>query len=198
MMTSSNGSIFRITGPLCEEFTGHRWIPPTKASDTELWWFLWSAPEQTVEQTIERLVIWYAIVLIMTLPLCWKIIFACMLTGICFLFTLIDHCRWAGLLLQHWHTSRKYKYKVCTVSFARRFHEGIVVIIICPLSDGYIILIICDFPSKMWFVGFVLCGLLCIIWTRMSAICSELGIGKRFPQLTKISCWLVSIIASLA
>ena len=26
-MASSNGNIFRITGPLCEEFTGHRWIP---------------------------------------------------------------------------------------------------------------------------------------------------------------------------
>ena len=30
MMTSSNGSFFRITGPLCGEFTGHRWIPLTK------------------------------------------------------------------------------------------------------------------------------------------------------------------------
>ena len=27
MMTSSNGNIFRVTGPLCGEFTGHRWIP---------------------------------------------------------------------------------------------------------------------------------------------------------------------------
>ena len=24
MMTSSNGNIFRVTGPLCGEFTGHR------------------------------------------------------------------------------------------------------------------------------------------------------------------------------
>ena len=39
MMTSSNGYIFRVTGPLCGEFTGHRWIPLTKASDTELWCF---------------------------------------------------------------------------------------------------------------------------------------------------------------
>ena len=45
MMTSSNGNIFRVTGPLCGEFTGHRWIPHTKASDEELWCFLWSAPE---------------------------------------------------------------------------------------------------------------------------------------------------------
>ena len=39
MMTSSNGNIFRVTGPLCGEFTGHRWIPRTKASDAELWCF---------------------------------------------------------------------------------------------------------------------------------------------------------------
>ena len=45
MMTSSNGNIFRVTGHLCGEFTGPRWIPRTKASDTELWCFLWSAPE---------------------------------------------------------------------------------------------------------------------------------------------------------
>ena len=45
MMTSSNGNIFRVTGHLCGEFTGDRWIPRTKASDAELWCFLWSASE---------------------------------------------------------------------------------------------------------------------------------------------------------
>ena len=45
MMTSSNGNVFRVTGHLCGEFTGPRWIPHTKASDAELWCFLWSAPE---------------------------------------------------------------------------------------------------------------------------------------------------------
>ena len=45
MMTSSNGNIFRVTGHLYGEFTGPRWIPRTKASDAELWYFLWSAPE---------------------------------------------------------------------------------------------------------------------------------------------------------
>ena len=45
MMTSSNGNIFRATGHLCGEFTGLRWIPHTKASDAELWYFLWSASE---------------------------------------------------------------------------------------------------------------------------------------------------------
>ena len=64
MMTSSNENIFRVTGPLCVEFTGDRWISPTKASDAELWCFLWSAPKQTAEQTIEMPVIWDAITLI--------------------------------------------------------------------------------------------------------------------------------------
>ena len=36
MMTSSNGNIFRVTGHLCGEFTGPRWIPRTKAGDAEL------------------------------------------------------------------------------------------------------------------------------------------------------------------
>ena len=44
-ITSSNGNIFRVTGHLCEEFIGPRWIPRTKAGDAELWCFLWSAPE---------------------------------------------------------------------------------------------------------------------------------------------------------
>ena len=44
MMTSSNGNVSRVTDSLCGEFTGHRWIPRTKASDAELWCFLWSAP----------------------------------------------------------------------------------------------------------------------------------------------------------
>ena len=43
MVTLSNWNIFRVTGLLCGEFTGHRWIPRTKASDAELWCFLRSA-----------------------------------------------------------------------------------------------------------------------------------------------------------
>ena len=48
MMTSSNGSIFRVTGHLYGEFTGTRWVPHTKASDAaqmasnaenvSIWW----------------------------------------------------------------------------------------------------------------------------------------------------------------
>ena len=45
MVTSSNGNIFRVTGHLCGEFNGPRWIPHTKASDAELWCFLLSASE---------------------------------------------------------------------------------------------------------------------------------------------------------
>ena len=37
MMTSSNGNISRVTGPLWGEFTGPWWISLTKASDAELW-----------------------------------------------------------------------------------------------------------------------------------------------------------------
>ena len=47
----------------CGEFTGHRWIPLTQTSDAGLWFFLWSAPEQTA---IKTPVIWDAIALIMT------------------------------------------------------------------------------------------------------------------------------------
>ena len=36
---------YRVTGHLCGEFTGDRWIPRTKASDAELWCFLLYVPE---------------------------------------------------------------------------------------------------------------------------------------------------------
>ena len=44
-MTSSSGNIFRVTGRLCGEFTGHRWIPRTPRPNKQLskqswgWWF---------------------------------------------------------------------------------------------------------------------------------------------------------------
>ena len=66
MMTLSNGSIFYITGHLWGESTDHRWIPLTKASDAKLWCFVLSAPQWTIEQTINAPVIWDAIALIMT------------------------------------------------------------------------------------------------------------------------------------
>ena len=70
MVTSSNGNIFRVSGLLCGEFTGDRWIPRPKASDVELC-FLWSVPEQTIEQTMETPVIWDTIALIMMSLLWW-------------------------------------------------------------------------------------------------------------------------------
>ena len=54
MVTSSNGNIFRVTDLLCGEFTGHRWIPLTKASDAEFWCFHWSAQKNGWVK------IWYA------------------------------------------------------------------------------------------------------------------------------------------
>ena len=52
--------------PFVREIRRSPWIPLTKASDAELWCFQSSAPEQTVGQTIETLVIWDAIAPIMT------------------------------------------------------------------------------------------------------------------------------------
>ena len=42
MTKSSNGNIFRVTGPWRGESIGHRWIHLTMTSDTELWFFLWA------------------------------------------------------------------------------------------------------------------------------------------------------------
>ena len=42
MMTASNENIFRVTGPLWWESTGHQWIPLKKASDAELWTNVWA------------------------------------------------------------------------------------------------------------------------------------------------------------
>ena len=45
MMTPLTGHAFPVTGRLCRQFTALQWIPRTKASDAELWYFLWSASE---------------------------------------------------------------------------------------------------------------------------------------------------------
>ena len=55
IVTSSHDDViewkyFRVTGHLCGEFTSLRWIPHTKASDTELWCFLWSAPNEQLSK----------------------------------------------------------------------------------------------------------------------------------------------------
>ena len=64
--TSSIGNIVCVTGPLCGESTGRRWISLTKASDAELWCFLWCAHKYMVDQTINISVIWDAMALIVT------------------------------------------------------------------------------------------------------------------------------------
>ena len=53
MMTSWNANIFHVTGPLWGEITVHRRIPLSKTNVAELWCFLLSGLEQTVEQTID-------------------------------------------------------------------------------------------------------------------------------------------------
>ena len=72
LMTSSNGSIVHVTG-LVRGIHPSPVDSPHNASDAELWWFLWSAPEQTIEQTIERPVIWNGIALI-TATLRWQLL----------------------------------------------------------------------------------------------------------------------------
>ena len=44
VMTSSNGNIFRVTGPFMREIHRSWWIPLKMSIDAELWCFLWSAP----------------------------------------------------------------------------------------------------------------------------------------------------------
>ena len=67
MMTSSNGNIFRVTGPLCGEFTGPGEFPEqrpvTRSFDV---FFDLCLNKRLSKQTIVRLVIWDAIVVIMT------------------------------------------------------------------------------------------------------------------------------------
>ena len=65
-MVSSNGNIFHITGPLWGESTGDWWIPLKMVYDAELSYFLWSVPQEMVEQAIETPVIWYATMLIIS------------------------------------------------------------------------------------------------------------------------------------
>ena len=56
MMTSSNGSIFRVTSPLCGNSPVTADFPSLRPVTQRFWYFLWCAPEQMVEQTILRLV----------------------------------------------------------------------------------------------------------------------------------------------
>ena len=42
MMTSSNGIIFRVSGPLCGEFTGDLWIPLTNARGALMLSLIWA------------------------------------------------------------------------------------------------------------------------------------------------------------
>ena len=73
MMTSSNGNIFRVTGHLCGEFTGHRWIPHTKVSDAELWRFLWSRPSHPLwrhSNDQEYDTFWHVCSTFQTYPVC--------------------------------------------------------------------------------------------------------------------------------
>ena len=108
MMTSSNGNILRVTGHLCGEFTGERRIPLTKASDADVWYFLWSAPNKGLSKQSRRR--WFEIppctlwrhcnvccfravrdIVLPWIGLYWKSIVARRLSGrnVCFIFRVI-------------------------------------------------------------------------------------------------------------
>ena len=57
IMTTSNGIIFRVAGPLSGESTCHRWIPLTKGQWHPPWMFLCCWSDKTVEQTFDWQVI---------------------------------------------------------------------------------------------------------------------------------------------
>ena len=55
IMTPSNGSFFRVTGPLCGKFTGHRRIPLTKGWYCRLRCFFDVGPHKLLnKQSIDR------------------------------------------------------------------------------------------------------------------------------------------------
>ena len=66
MMTSSNGNIFHVNGPLWGKSISHWWILLRVASNAEFWSFLGCVPKQTVEQTFGTPMIWDGIALIIT------------------------------------------------------------------------------------------------------------------------------------
>ena len=55
MMMKWLGNVFRISGLLWKESTGHRWFPLTKGHQ---WWFIWCWPKRAVGNTVELPVIW--------------------------------------------------------------------------------------------------------------------------------------------
>ena len=70
MMTSSNGNIFSVTGPLCGEFIGHLWIPPYKGQWRGALMFSLICAWTNGWDTIETPMIWDAMALIMAPLLC--------------------------------------------------------------------------------------------------------------------------------
>ena len=66
LIITSFANWYTIAFNKANKSTGDRWISLTKASDAELWCFLWFTPEQTVEQTLEMPVVWDAFALLMT------------------------------------------------------------------------------------------------------------------------------------
>ena len=124
------------------ESTCHRWIPITKARDAELWCFLWSAPEQTVDHTIESPVRWFE------MPLCplWR---KCNV-GIRWTFqsNSLDHLIIHGLIIDymvvrftHHDDVIKWKQSPRYWPFVRGIHQwrwALVFSLICIWINGWV------------------------------------------------------------
>ena len=105
-MTSSNGNIFRVTGHLCREFTGDRWFPRTKASDTELWCFLWTPANRLSEQSWGW---WFET------PLCllWRHCNACLNSPLAARLGLLSSLVVEGTFLVLFPNDEKHKVSIC-------------------------------------------------------------------------------------
>ena len=117
--------------PFCE------WNPPvilTKASDAELWCFLWSAPEQTVEQTMETPVIWDAIALIMT-SLCW-------FRFTSFRMAWVSQCRWSDIRVHVYYNF------ITTFSLEPEFTHGQAESILWQMPSWLLVLL---FHHGIWY-----------------------------------------------
>ena len=77
-MTSSKGNIFRVTGTLCGEFTGHRWIQRTKVSDASFDIFFNLRPNKRhYELPMEKKVPWNGAVSMRSRAGSWETLSIC-------------------------------------------------------------------------------------------------------------------------
>ena len=155
-----------------------RWIPFTRASDTELWCFLWSAPEQKVEKAISTLMIWDAVALIMMIFQCqWSNPEECGLIAYC------PACRTSLIATRFWvvmicpiikcPTVLEFSFilfNLCLFITIFNFilnYVPIVTFWIFAYHKIWILLIIFCFISSYWIIY---CYVICIVELLVSSV----------------------------